>query len=286
MTAAAPTLRQHFPLYLIEAAGLGVFMLAAGVAGTLLEAPGSALHQLIGDALLRRFVMGLVMGGTAICLIYSPWGARSGAHFNPALTLTFAALHKISAADAAMYVLAQFIGGAIGVLLTLALLGTAFAQPPVRCIVTVPGVSGVPLAALMETAISFILMTATLYCSNRVKLMRYTGLFCGLLIAAFVTFEAPFSGMSMNPARTVASALPSGVWTDAWLYFTAPLAGMMLAAAVYRRISASGIVACAKLNHDSDAPCPFNCRFAAHGIHVPSLLRHLPPHRSPDHATP
>ncbi len=279
-------MRQHLPLYLIEAAGLAVFMLAAGVAGTALEAPGSALHRLIVDPLLRRLLMGLVMGGTAICLIYSPWGARSGAHFNPALTLTFAALDKIGATDAAMYVLAQFIGGLAGVLLTLALLGPAFAQPPVSYIVTVPGALGVPLAVLMETAISFTLMSATLYCGNRVKLMRYTGLCCGLLIVAFVTLESPFSGMSMNPARSVASALPSGIWSGAWLYFAAPLAGMMLAAGVYRSASASGGVACAKLNHDSEAPCPFNCRFAAHGIHVPSLLRKLPPHRSPDPATP
>jgi aquaporin Z len=270
---AADTIRQHWPLYLIEAAGLGVFMLAAGLACSALEAPVSPLHQWLANAALRRFLMGLAMGGTAVALIYSRWGARSGAHFNPALTLTFAMLGKIGPLDAALYMAAQFVGGVAGVWLTLLLVGQPFAQPPVSFVVTVPAKGGVAVSFLLEMAISFLLMAVTLYASNTARWMKYTGLLCGLLIVLFVTFESPYSGMSMNPARTTASAIPSGIWTAAWLYFLAPPCGMFAAALVYRRVHPLRTVACAKLNHDTEWPCPFACSFASRGIHVPSLIR-------------
>ena len=60
--------------------------------------------------------MGAIMGLTAIGLIYSPWGQQSGAHLNPAVTLTFWRLGKVATWDALFYVLAQFAGGALGVL--------------------------------------------------------------------------------------------------------------------------------------------------------------------------
>lgn len=281
-----PILRQHWPLYLIEAAGLGTFMLVAALADAALEAHGSPLRMLIGSALLRRVAMGVAMGATAIALIYSPWGARSGAHFNPALTLTFAVLGKIHRIDAAMYCCAQFAGGVAGVLLAYLIAGAALALPPVSFAVTVPGAHGVTAAFLAEVLISAILMGVTLHASNQPRLMRYTGLMCGMLIALFVIVEAPLSGMSMNPARSVASALPSGIWTAMWLYFTAPPLGMGLAALAHR--ARAGVVACAKLNHDTDQPCPFHCHFQARGIHVPSLMRgatglpcSAPPSRSP-----
>lgn len=279
------TMRRHWALYLIEAGGLGTFMLVAALADTGLEAHASPVPALITSALLRRLLMGLAMGATAICLIYSPWGARSGAHFNPALTLTFAGLGKIGPIDAAMYVAAQFIGGTLGVVIAALIAGSPLTMPPVNYAVTVPGAAGIAVAFGLEVLISSLLMGVTLVASNRPRLMRLTGLLCGLLIVTFVTFEAPYSGMSMNPARTAASALPSGIWTALWLYFTAPPLGMALAAWLYQR-GLAWPVACAKLNHDSEHPCHFNCRFKAHGIHVPSLMRGALVHTSPVSAPP
>jgi aquaporin Z len=247
-------------------------MIAAGIAGTLLEYPASPLHQLISSAIARRFLMGLAMGGTAILLIYSRWGARSGAHFNPAITLTFALLGKIAPRDAIYYVAAQFIGGVAGVLLVHALCGAAFALPPVQYNVTVPGNGGVALAFWMEALISFLLMLTVLWVSNQPRWMHYTGACCGVLIALFVTIEAPFSGMSMNPARTLASALPSGIWHDSWIYFVAPLAGMLLAAGLIRWIKGREHIQCAKINHNSGTACPFRCGFRERGVHVPTLI--------------
>src|SRR3954447_16453069 len=63
-------LRRHWPEYLIEAMGLAVFMLSAAVFATLLEHPTSPLHQALVDPLLRRLLMGLAMGSTAIAIVY------------------------------------------------------------------------------------------------------------------------------------------------------------------------------------------------------------------------
>src|SRR5947199_287880 len=97
--ADAPPRAIHWPEYLIEATCLGLFMLSVCVFGTLFEHPGSPIRQAIGDPLLRRIPMGLAMGLTAIALIYSPFGKRSGAHMNPAVTLTYARLGKITRLD-------------------------------------------------------------------------------------------------------------------------------------------------------------------------------------------
>jgi aquaporin Z len=198
---------EHAPEYLIEAWGLGTFMVSAGFFGTLLEYPGSPVHQALPDATLRRALMGLAMGLTAIGLIYSPWGRQSGAHMNPATTLTFARLGKMQRRDAVFYVLAQFVGGVVGVALVLVALGSAFRDVPVRCVATFPGPAGTAMAFLAEMVMTLILLMVILHVSNNARLHRFTGLCAGVLVAVYITLEAPISGMSLNPARTLASAL-------------------------------------------------------------------------------
>ncbi len=63
--------------------------------------------------------------------------------------------------------------------------------------------------------------------------------------------------MSMNPARTFASAAPGGIWTAGWIYFTAPLLGMLSAAQLYRLLGASIPRACPKLHHGVKQRCIF-----------------------------
>ncbi|MFZ5555469.1 MAG: MIP/aquaporin family protein [Pseudomonadota bacterium] len=253
VAALARALRLHWPEYLMEAWGLGVFMVSAGLFTTLLEYPGSPAHAAIADADLRRALIGLAMGLTAVGIIYSPWGQRSGAHLNPAVTLTFLRLGKVAPADAAFYIAAQFIGGTIGVLLVLAALGPAFGDPPVLYVATLPGAAGVGVAAVAEFAISFGLMLTVLAVSNSVRHARLTGVAAGILVAAYIAFEAPLCGMSMNPARTFASAAPGAVWTHLWIYFTAPVAGMLAAAALYGRLGRRA--RCAKLDHSPRQRC-------------------------------
>src|SRR5262249_9101100 len=88
----------------------------------------------------------------------------------------------------------------------------------------------------------------------------YTGVAAGALVATFITFEAPLSGMSMNPARTLGSALGALEFPALWVYFTAPPLGMLLAGAIYRVTPRPRKVYCAKVYHDN-RPCIFHCRF-------------------------
>lgn len=218
--------------YLAEAAGLGIFMVSACLFTVIIEHPGSRLSAL--SPLLRRALMGLTMGATAIGIFSSGLARRSGAHINPAVTLAFLRLGRIGARDAAWYALAQFAGGLLGVLLSQALLGPALAHPAVRFAVTVPGPAGVVVAFAAEAAISSGMLAAVLACGSQPRTAPRTGLVAGTLVALYITFEAPLSGMSLNPARTLASALPARVFTAGWLYFVAPVAGMLVAAEAFR----------------------------------------------------
>jgi aquaporin Z len=250
----------HWPEYLMEAAGLGLFMVSACLFVALLEYAGSPARHWFEDAFVRRLLIGVAMGLTAVALIYSPWGKRSGAHLNPAVTFTFWRLGKIAAWDAAFYIGAQFAGGILGVLLSAALLTPqVIAHASVNYAVTQPGAQGVAVAFAAEAAISFGLMLAVLIVSNRTSINRYTGLFAGALVAAYIGVEAPLSGMSMNPARSFASAFPPQIWTGLWIYFAAPLLGMLLAAEAYLRTRRP--VFCCKLHHDNDQRCIFHCGY-------------------------
>jgi len=248
-------LRRHWPEYLIEAWALGTFMVSAGVVSTLLEFPGSPLHAALPNADLRRVLIGFAMGLTAIALIYSPWGQRSGAHMNPAVTLTFWRLGKVARWDALFYMLAQFAGGALGVLLVAAVLGGRFTTPPVSYAATLPGPHGILAAFIAEFGISALLMWVVLRVSNDPRTARWTGVCAGILVALYISLEAPLSGMSMNPARSFASAYPMGIWQDFWIYLTAPVLGMQFGALVHGLRFGRGAVGCAKLLHPADQRC-------------------------------
>ncbi|RIL05212.1 MAG: hypothetical protein DCC71_11310 [Proteobacteria bacterium] len=253
-------MRAHWPEYAIEAAGIALFMLAAVGCTVALEHPASPLRAALPGALARRALMGIAMGTTAMALVYSPWGQRSGAHFNPALTLAFLRLGRVAPADAAGYVAAQFAGALAGVALAGAALGTPPAHAAVRFAATVPGARGAGVAFAAEAAISFGLMLTVLVVSNTPRIARWTGACCALLVASYIAFEAPLSGMSMNPARTLGSATGARVFTSIWIYFAAPPAGMLLAAESYVRIAGARRVRCAKLHHGGGR-CIFRCGF-------------------------
>ncbi len=256
-------LKRHWPEYLMEAAGLGIFMISACVVATILEHPESPIRQAISDPLIRRIPMGVAMGLTAIGIIYSPWGQRSGAHINPAITLTFFRLGKINLWDTVFYILAQFIGGLAGVLFVTGFMGQYLADPSVNYVVTIPGTRGMGTAFVAEFVIAFLLLFVVLFSTNTQSLARFTGLFAGALVAIYVIAEAPFSGFGMNPARTFASALPAWLWTTFWLYMIAPPLGMLLAAELYVRFRGIGAVICAKLHHHNTKRCIFHCGYAS-----------------------
>jgi aquaporin Z len=122
-----------------------------------------------------------------------------------------------------------------------------------------------------EVLIAFILMSVVLRVSNTAGLARFTGVFAGALVAAYISVEAPISGMSMNPARSLASAIPAHAWTPLWIYVLAPPLGMLLAAHVYVRRRGLAGVFCAKLHHDNARRCIFRCRYAELAARRPEL---------------
>jgi len=253
--ALTSALRTHWPEYLIEGWALGTFMVSAGVVATVLGAPASPVFRALADPLLRNAAGGVAMGITAVALIHSPWGKRSGAHMNPAVTLTFLRLGKIRPWDALFFVLAQLLGGMAGVLLVAALAGHAFSDPPVSYAATLPGPAGPAVAFLAEFAISAVLMLTVLSLTASARLAPFTGLTVSSLLALYITFESPLSGMSMNPARSLASAAPGMMWHHLWIYLSAPLLGMLSAAQLFLMRAGARRVLCAKLLHPVGIPC-------------------------------
>lgn len=262
MQSISPSRELNWPEYAIEAALLGAFMVSACVITVVLEHPASPAHAAIPDAFTRRTLIGIAMGLTAVGLIYSPWGQQSGAHFNPSVTVAFLRLGTIATRDALAYVLAQCVGGILGVLLTYVALGRLVAHSAVGFAATVPGPAGAGIAFVAEFAMSFVLMSVILLLSNS-RLARFTGLVCGAIVATYITFEAPYSGMSMNPARSLACAVVAGQWTSFWVYVSAPPLAMLAAAELYVRLRGARRVFCAKLNHGGTRRCIFRCNSGA-----------------------
>jgi aquaporin Z len=130
----------HWREYATEAACLGLFMASAASFATLLRHPLSPLSSIVGSAawpFVGRMPMGVAMGLTAAAIIYSPLGQRSGAHMNPAVTLTFLRLGKVAAHDAVGYVAAQFMGGAAGILAVTWILRGLPGDPSVNYVATI-----------------------------------------------------------------------------------------------------------------------------------------------------
>lgn len=239
-------------------------LVAASVAVTLNSLPQPVAAWTMQHPLVGRALFGVAMGLTAIAIVYSPWGMRSGAHLNPAVTLTFTWLGKIERHDAIAYTIGQFAGGSLGLAIAALFFGQLLIGPPAHAIVTKPGDAGIVVAFAAETLITFLLMTVVLILSNaRPRIARFTGLAAGTLVALFITFEAPLSGMSMNPARTFASALIERDWTAIWIYFVAPPLGMLLAAFGYVKVAGIRKVLCARISHHGPCPCIFRCTYRA-----------------------
>jgi aquaporin Z len=252
---------EHWPEYLMEAAELGVFMISACVFTTIVGHPASPIAGALPHPTIQRLFIGIAMGLTAVGILYSPWGQRSGGHLNPAVTLTFLRLGKVRPWDALFYIGAQFLGGIAGVLVATSVLRETIAHPAINYVATSPGEAGLMIAFVAEFAISFILMSVVLRVSNAAPWARYTPLFAGALVATYITLEAPLSGMSMNPARTFGSAVAAQLWTALWVYFTAPPLGMLAAGEVFRWRQGAHAVLCAKLHHHNDQRCIFHCGY-------------------------
>src|SRR5262249_1236424 len=153
------------------------------------------------------------------------------------------------------------LGGITGVAIASYVLRAAPGHTAVRYAVTLPCKYGNATAFVAEMTISFVLMATILFVSNRENIARYTPYFAGALIAIYMIFESPLSGMSTNPARTFGSAFSANYWHALWIYFTAPPLGMLVAAETFLRVRGGVGPLCAKLHHANNKRCIFHCGY-------------------------
>jgi aquaporin Z len=268
--AASPShlrLRDKALVYAMDGALLGLFMVSACVNVVIVEHPASPIHAAITSQLLRRLLIGLAMGITAVGLIYSPWGKRSGAFMNPAMVLCFLRLGRLSSLDAVGYILAQLLGSASGVLLAALALPGLVSDPAVNYVVTTPS-GGIWPAFAVEFSLAFVMLSVVMTLNRSRRFAPYSGAGAAVLVALFITVAAPISGMSINPARTFGSAVCAHLWAGFWIYLTAPLLGMFAGLELQRLSTVRHERLCGKLNHDETVECFVRCaclKEPAHG---------------------
>lgn len=228
--------RKNWNLYLCEALGLALFMVSACFFGAMLEG-NTSWHKALPNALARLVLTGFLMGSTALFIFYSPFTCPSGSHINPAVTLSFLRLGKISRWDAFFYILFQMLGGTLAVYGMAAVVKEPLTDFPVNYAATVP-FKGVGKAFVTEFIIAFVMMSVVLYTSAHAVLKKYTRILSGCLVCLYVIIAGPISGFGMNPARSFASALPAHTWTAFWIYALVPVVSMLAATElwIYRHV--------------------------------------------------
>ena len=232
------SLRRHWPHYLAEATGSAIFLAVSSTAAVVFRHPNSAVAQALGPSeLVQRTGLALVMGGLVMAMAYSPWGQRSGAHFNPAVTLGFWQLGHIRTADALWYVLFQFAGALAAGFAMFHLLQPWFGYPAIHYNVTRPidGDYGWLWALGAETSFSGVFMLLLLRALHSARFKDRVGVLAGIMLAVFIVAEAPVSGMSLNPARSMGTAVAAGLAPALWVYFAGPLLAMWGTAALFGR---------------------------------------------------
>ena len=252
---AAPATRAHLSACAAEFAGTALLVLVGISCVIAMMSPASPLSQWIPSDALRRFITGALFGLTGTAVTLSPLGRSSGAHINPAVTLAFWLERKIAPSTAACYVLAQLAGAALGAAI-LRFWGAWGA--PLRYGVTLPGAGVAPWQAVAyEAGVTFALVTTIFVLLARPATRRFTAWSMSPLFAVLVWLEAPLTGTSANPARSLGPAWANGVWHDAWIYVAGPVLGAVLAVALIQlELWGAARVREARLAHFSSAADP------------------------------
>jgi aquaporin Z len=223
-------------VFFAEAAGLAIFMISACLFSAMIDGD-TIWHHSIPDPDHRRIVTAALMGLTALFIFYLPFTASSGAHINPAVTIAFLWLKRLSVRDAVVYISGQISGGITGVFIMALLLDELLAAPPVNYVVTVP-LGSTANAFGAEFLIGFLMMSVVLSTSAHRQFKSFTRIIAACLVTIFVVTAGPISGFGMNPARSFASAVAANTWTSFWVYVIAPIGSMLMAAEISRRVAA------------------------------------------------
>jgi aquaporin Z len=210
-----------------------MILISGGLSAVYLDfGPASPVAAHLASHGARLLLTGLLFAGTGSLVALSPIGRRSGAHLNPAVTLGFFTQRKVHPHDLAGYVTAQCLGALASVaLLHLAWGHTAQA---LSLGVTQPGDGFSALqAAGLEAGMTAALVLMIFFFTSYRRLARWTPMGNWLLVATLVWLGAPYSGTSLNPARSLAPALLAPDLAHLWVYIVGPSAGALLAALIF-----------------------------------------------------
>ncbi len=216
--------------YIAELTGTAL-LIAVGLSVVILDfGQGSPMTGLLPDAGMRRLITGFLFGTTGALIAISPLGKESGAHINPVVTLGFWMMERFKARYVLGYIICQFAGAVIGAvpLLAWGALGLS-----VEYGATVPGFGDV-WALVGEVVTTFALVFLLFYFLRHQSLKHITPMLFPPLYALMVWLEAPVSGTSTNPARSVGPAVIANEWHGWWIYWLGPLIGALLAVALHR----------------------------------------------------
>lgn len=209
-------------------------LLAVGGSFVIVDfAPTSPITHLIADAALRRAMTGFLFGCTGGLIAISRIGKLSGAHINPIVTVAFWLQKKLPGALALVYICGQLMGAVLGAA------ALSFWGPwahATHSAATLPGPLGVWLATGGEALATCCLIVGLFLFLGHRRLRRFTpALFPGLY-AVLVWAEAPLSGTSTNPARTLGPDLIAHIWTGWWVYLIGPIGGTLIALTLLKRL--------------------------------------------------
>jgi aquaporin Z len=254
--------RPHWRAYAAEAVGTALLVFV-GLSAVIFDfGPGSPVAALVPAAFARRLLTGFLFGATGALVAVGPVGRVSGAHLNPVLSAGFWLAGSLGARDALAYAAAQFVG-ALGGAAALPLAWGAFGAA-VRFGATLPGTAGTAWPAVAgETLATFALVGAILFFVGHPRLRPFTPAMLPPLVAVIVACEAPWSGASMNPARTLGPAVVAWAFRGLWAYFLGPSAGAAAAALAFVRTDRVHVAKLAHHGHDPHA------RFHGPGARAP-----------------
>ena len=239
-------LQHHWPYYLAEAAGLAIFVVFSCLTAVFFNHPTAPGRQWLGEnEWLRRVATAVVMASVVAGISLSTWGQRSGTHINPAVTVAFWQLGSIRGVDAFWYIVAQFAGAILAGELMVNLLREWYPHPDVHFNITKPGLPGWAVALLAEFVISGIMAGVLLVALHSKRLKKAAPWLLAGLIAVYIVFETPLSGMSLNPARSLGTAVAAGQYPALWIYFVGPVAATWLATVLFKRFCKGELLACA-----------------------------------------
>ncbi|MBW3648344.1 MAG: aquaporin family protein [Actinobacteria bacterium] len=220
---------------------------ALGTALLVVFGPGSLVAALrLGDGELDYGGLGMVAlsFGLVVALVVYAFGTTSGAHINPAVTVTLAAKGRFPWKDAGPYVLAQLAGSVVGALLVVAAFGRSSVDTSTAGAVAFGEGVGYPQAILVEALATFLLLLTifALAVDTRAP-VGWAGLMIGLSVTCLVLVFGPLTGAAVNPARAFgpfvgAAAFGGDVpWSQLPAYVVGSLIGGLAAALSYDAIA-------------------------------------------------